>query len=144
MISNHLYCSTELNISHHWVLSHSILSDSLQPHGLWPARLLCPWGVSRQEYWSGLSCPPPGDLPNPGIKPTSHVSHIAGGFFTIWATRKPISSLLMFIHHTEFIRRNKASIESTTGPVVGIITSPPHTHPKRSTLKSPKPLKMLP
>ena len=26
---------------------------------------------SRQEYWSGLSCPPPGDLPNPGIKPGS-------------------------------------------------------------------------
>ena len=24
---------------------------------------------SRQEYWSGLSCPPPGDLPNPGIEP---------------------------------------------------------------------------
>ena len=28
-------------------------------------------GFSRQEYWSGLSCPPPGDLPDPGIKPTS-------------------------------------------------------------------------
>ena len=27
---------------------------------------------SRQEYWSGLPCPPAGDLPNPGIKPTSH------------------------------------------------------------------------
>ena len=26
-------------------------------------------GFSRQEYWSGLSCPPPGDLPDPGIKP---------------------------------------------------------------------------
>jgi len=24
---------------------------------------------SRQEYWSGLPCPPPGDIPNPGIKP---------------------------------------------------------------------------
>ena len=28
-------------------------------------------GFSRQEYWSGLPCPPPGDLPNPGIKPQS-------------------------------------------------------------------------
>ena len=28
-------------------------------------------GFSRQEYWSGLSCPPPGDLPNPGIEPGS-------------------------------------------------------------------------
>ena len=32
---------------------------------------LYPWGLSRQEYWSGLPCPPPGDLPNPGIKPRS-------------------------------------------------------------------------
>ena len=36
-----------------------------------PARLLCPWGFSRQEYWSGLPCPPPGDRPNPGIEPRS-------------------------------------------------------------------------
>ena len=36
-----------------------------------PTRLLCPWGFSRQEYWSGLPCPPPGDLPNPGIEPRS-------------------------------------------------------------------------
>ena len=28
-------------------------------------------GFSRQEYWSGLSCPPPGDLPHPGIEPAS-------------------------------------------------------------------------
>ena len=28
-------------------------------------------GISRQEYWSGLPCPPPGDLPNPGIEPRS-------------------------------------------------------------------------
>ena len=34
-------------------------------------RLLCSWGFSRQEYWGGLPCPPPGDLPNPGIKPRS-------------------------------------------------------------------------
>ena len=31
-------------------------------------------GRSRQEYWSWLPCPPPGDLPNPGIKPTSPAS----------------------------------------------------------------------
>ena len=28
-------------------------------------------GFSRQEYWSGLPCPPPGDLPEPGVEPTS-------------------------------------------------------------------------
>ena len=31
-------------------------------------------GFSRQEYWSGLSFPPPGNLPDPGIEPTSLVS----------------------------------------------------------------------
>ena len=31
----------------------------------------CPWGFFRQEYWSGLPCPLPGDLPNPGIEPRS-------------------------------------------------------------------------
>ena len=37
---------------------------------------------SRQEYWSGLLCLPPGDLPNPGIEPTSLASPaLAGGFF---------------------------------------------------------------
>ena len=31
-------------------------------------------GILQQEHWSGLPCPPPGDLPNPGIKPTSPAS----------------------------------------------------------------------
>ena len=53
------------------MLSHSVISDSLCLHGLGPARLLCPWRFSRQEYWSGLPCSPPGDIPNPGIKPRS-------------------------------------------------------------------------
>ena len=53
------------------VFSCSIVSNSLRPYGLQPARLLCPWGFSRQEYWSALPCPPPGDFPNPGIKSRS-------------------------------------------------------------------------
>ena len=51
------------------VLSCSGMSDSLRPHGLQPSRFLYPWGLSRKEYWSGLPCPPPGDLPNPRIPP---------------------------------------------------------------------------
>ena len=40
-------------------------------------------GFSRQEYWSGLPCPPPGDLPDPGLKLESLTSPaLAGGFFT--------------------------------------------------------------
>ena len=40
---------------------------------------------SRQEYWSGLPCPLPWDLPDPGIEPTS----LAGGFFTTEPWKKP-------------------------------------------------------
>ena len=65
----------------------SVLSDSLQHYGLYPSRLLCPWGFSRQEYWSGLLCPPPGDLANSGTEPTSLKSPaLAGRFFTTSAT----------------------------------------------------------
>ena len=45
-------------------------------------------GFSRQEYWSGLPIPPPGDLPDPGIKPTSPA--LAGRFFTTEPPGKPL------------------------------------------------------
>ena len=53
------------------VLNHSVMSDSLRTRGLQPTRLLRPWGFFRQEYWSGLPCPPPGHLPHPGTEPRS-------------------------------------------------------------------------
>ena len=43
-------------------------------------------GFCRQEYWSGLSCLSPGDLPDPGIEP---VSCLTGGFFTAEPPGKP-------------------------------------------------------
>ena len=44
-------------------------------------------GFSRQEYWSGLPFPSPGDLPDPGLEPASPVSPaLAGGFFTTSST----------------------------------------------------------
>ena len=43
------------------------------PYGLQPIRLLLSMEFSRQEYWSGLPCPQPGDLPNPGVEPRSPV-----------------------------------------------------------------------
>ena len=43
-------------------------------------------GFSRQEYWSGLPCPPPGDLPDPGIDLSLMSVALAGGFFTTSAT----------------------------------------------------------
>ena len=65
------------------------MSNSLQPYGL-----IAPGspvsGFSRQTYWSGLPCPTPGDLPDPGIEPASLKSPaLAGGFFTISVTGKP-------------------------------------------------------
>ena len=47
--------------------------DSVTP---WTAacRALLSMGFSRQEYWSGLPCLPPGDLPGPGIEPVSLTS----------------------------------------------------------------------
>ena len=48
-------------------------------------------GFSKQEYWSGLPCPPPGDLPDPGIKPVSLMPPaLAGRFFTTSTTREAL------------------------------------------------------
>ena len=48
----------------------SVMSSSLQPHGLQPTRLLCPQGFSRGEYWSRWPCPPD-HLPSRGIESKS-------------------------------------------------------------------------
>ena len=57
-------------------------------------------GFSRQEYWSGLPCPPPGDLLDPGIKLTSaSISCIAGGFFTYWTTKEDSSLPLALCYY---------------------------------------------
>ena len=48
-----------------------------------PFGLLCPWDSPGKNYWSELPCPPPGHLPNPGIKPTFFMSPaLASGLFT--------------------------------------------------------------
>ena len=49
-------------------------------------------GFSRQEYRSGLSCPPPGDLPDPGIKPVSI------SLLRWWAGSFPLVPLLCITH----------------------------------------------
>ena len=48
-------------------------------------------GFSRQEYWSGLPCPPPGNLPNPGIEPPSlYLLHQQAGSLPLVLPGKPI------------------------------------------------------
>jgi len=54
------------------------------------ARQTLPVGFSRQEYWSGLPFPSPGDLSNPKVKPASLASPtLAGGLFTTVPLGKP-------------------------------------------------------
>ena len=51
-------------------------------------------GFSKQEYQTGLPCPPPRDLPDPGIEPSSLMSpELAGGFFTTSTTWEALESL---------------------------------------------------
>ena len=63
------------------------MSDSFATS--WTAASQAPlsMGFPRQEYWSGLPLPSPGDLPNPGIEPMSPA--LAGGFFTTEPPGKP-------------------------------------------------------
>ena len=86
-------CISNCQIRNYLVIVHayvlSCFSCVLLLATLWaidPQALLS-LGFSRQEYWSGLPCPPSGDLPDSGIEPTSLMSPaLAGGFFTTSAT----------------------------------------------------------
>ena len=69
-------------------VSHSATSSSL-----WPQQAPLPMEFSRQEYWSVLPFPSPGDCPDPGIEPGSPT--IEGIFFNIWATREAL------VHHVK-------------------------------------------
>ena len=67
-----------------------VVSDSVTP---WTISCQAPLSMefSRQKYWSGLSFPSPGDLPNPGIKPVSLACPaLAGRFFTTESPGKHI------------------------------------------------------
>ena len=57
-------------------------------------------GIPGQEYWSGLTFPPPGDLPNPGRELLSLASPaLAGGFFTTAPPGKPNLSFELLLNH---------------------------------------------
>ena len=59
-------------------------------------------GFSRQQYWNGLPCPPPGDLPDPRIEPASLKSlALAGGFFITSTTCESLKTLSLFSGKTE-------------------------------------------
>ena len=69
-----------------------VVSDSLWPHGLQSARLLCPWDFPGKNTWVGKFFPlfpSIGDLPDSRIKPASPA--LTGGFFTTEPSGKPNS-----------------------------------------------------
>ena len=81
---------------------------------------------SRQEYWSGLPFPTPGDLPDPGIEPASPA--LAGGFFTAEPLWKPQQGLACTVaqtpglegtrntFHQEERRGSEAQLSSSQAP----------------------------
>ena len=54
-----------------------------------PQTVVCHGPLSRQEYWSGLPFPPPGDHPDPRIKPVSAASLVLAGRFFFFTTEPP-------------------------------------------------------
>ena len=63
-------------------------------HGIFPGKNTC-WKISRLQSLHGWPFPPPGDLPDPGIKPSSPAS--AGGFFTTETPEKPRHLLRVYL-----------------------------------------------
>ena len=62
-------------------------------------------GFSKQEYWSGLPFPPPGDLSNPGIELESLTPPaLAGGFFTTSATWEALNGTLLPVETVAYHR----------------------------------------
>ena len=62
----HSYLSIQIQIC-----SRSVASNSLQPHGQQPTRLLCPWNFPGKNTGVGCHFSPPGDFPYPAIEPVS-------------------------------------------------------------------------
>ena len=79
----------------------------------------------RQEYWSGLPFPPPGDLPYPGIEPMSFASPaLAGGVFTTCTTWKPTGSTQGRLRGWHGGRNSDVSL---VGPELSVATLPAST-----------------
>ena len=55
-------------------VSHSVMSHGVTPWTV-ARQVFLSVGFFRQEYYSGLPCPPPGDLPDPGIESRSPILH---------------------------------------------------------------------
>ena len=70
-----------ISFSSEWKWSRSVMSDSSQPHGVQPTRLLCPWDFPGKSTWVGCHClllpfPTEGIFHNSGIKPVSCIGRL--------------------------------------------------------------------
>ena len=73
-------------------------------------------GLSRQEHWSGLPCPAPGDLPDPGMKPGSPA--LPGGFFyQLWYQGLLLvpSGCYNRILHSEWLYKPQTTLSQSCG-----------------------------
>ena len=85
----------------HVYLVTSVVSDSLRPHGLQHPQVLLSMGFSRQDYWSGLPCPPPVGGGSSQPRAQTHIfcsSCIAGRFFTTEPPGKPTQGIYIYIY----------------------------------------------
>ena len=90
LTASHSFPIPHLPIVELLLFSRQVLSNSFVT--LWTVARQAPlsMGFSKQEYWSGLPFPPPGHLPDPGIKVAPPMSPtLAGGFFTTEPLGKP-------------------------------------------------------
>ena len=79
-----VFISTFIGLVLHSLAPCSVISNSFATHWTVAHQAPLSMGFFRQKYWSVLPFPPPGGLPNPGIKPVSPA--LAGGFFYHWVT----------------------------------------------------------
>ena len=110
------------------IVSCSVMSNSLQPHGLGPARFLCPrnspgrnTGVDSISFSRGASWP----------RDWTHLSCIAGGFFATEPSGKPISSSR---HHKNDFLLNLFKLLKTFHPFLP--PTPPPSHLATTNLSS--------
>ena len=108
-IANSLCCTVETNIKSQSNYA-GMCAKSLQWWSLfailWTVALHASlsMGFSRQEYWSGPPCPPPGDLPDPGIKLMSLVTPaVVSRFFTSSATWEALRKWHMYVNILKII-----------------------------------------
>ena len=74
-------------------------------------------GFSRQEYWSGLPSPPPGNIPDSGIEPTSFMSPaLAGGFFISSATWEAKNTFISPLFSISFVCFREGASRETRKP----------------------------